>query len=187
MKENDFGKEAIDTLLKRMEDDRHRLAVIVAGYPAPMETFINSNPGLQRRFATEIVFEDYTPNELLAILRQRVERVQCGIAPDLEDALTKLFTHLYENRDQNFGNAGLVENLFHQIDELRSFRVIEQSLDTLSEPFQLTDLPSQYQQLTTQGKKDQDLAPSKEKRRGYREARVQSIHGHCDSSRCVSG
>ncbi len=153
--ENDFGQEAINTLLKRMEDERHRLAVIVAGYPALMDTFINSNPGLQRRFPTEIVFEDYTSEELLAILRQRVERVQCAIAPDLEDALKNLFIQLYENRDQNFGNAGLVENLFNQIDELRSSRVIEQGLDRLCEPFNLVDLPPQYQH-TTEGKKDQD-------------------------------
>jgi len=154
--DNDFGQEAINTLLKRMEDDRHRLAVIVAGYPALMDTFVNSNPGLQRRFPTEIVFEDYTPDELLAIFRQRVERVQCAIAPDLAETLKNLFTQLYENRDQNFGNAGLVENLFNQMDELRSARVIEQHLDRWREPFRLADLPSQYQQITTQGKKDQD-------------------------------
>lgn len=154
--ENDFGQEAINTLLKRMEDERHRLAVIVAGYPALMDTFVNSNPGLQRRFPTEIVFEDYTPDELLAILRQRVERVQCAIAPELADTLKNLFTQLYENRDQNFGNAGLVENLFNQMDELRSSRVIEQGLDRLREPFGLADLPPQYHQITTQGKKDQD-------------------------------
>jgi Cdc6-like AAA superfamily ATPase len=154
--ENDFGQEAINTLLKRMEDERHRLAVIVAGYPVLMDSFVNSNPGLQRRFPTEIVFEDYTPDELLAIFQQRVERVQCAIAPDLADTLKNLFTQLYENRDQNFGNAGLVENLFNQMDELRSSRVIEQRLDSLREPFRLADLPLQYQQITTQGKKDQE-------------------------------
>ncbi|MBO3460163.1 AAA family ATPase [Aetokthonos hydrillicola Thurmond2011] len=154
--DNGFGQEAIDTLLKRMEDERHRLAVIVAGYPTNMENFLNSNPGLKRRFATEIIFEDYAPDELMTILRQRVSRVGCTIAPELETAIMNLFTQLYENRDQNFGNAGLVENLFNQMDERRSQRVVEQNLDRLNEPFQFADLPPQYQELSKQGSKDED-------------------------------
>ena len=153
---NDFGQEAIDTLVKRMEDDRDRLAVIVAGYPKEMEEFINSNPGLGRRLATEIIFEDYHPQELLEIFRQRVQRVQGCLASELENALTNLFTQLYLDRDRSFGNAGLVENLFNQIDERRSVRVITQTLDSLQEPFQLIDLPESYQQLATQGQKNQE-------------------------------
>ncbi|HAZ48842.1 MAG TPA: AAA family ATPase [Cyanobacteria bacterium UBA11369] len=144
--ENDFGQEAINTLLKRMEDERHRLAVIVAGYPDEMADFIDSNPGLQRRFATEIVFEDYNSTELLTIFKQRVSRVQCSITPELESALMNLFSELYQKRDRTFGNAGLVENLFNQMDELRSQRVIQQNLDRLCEPFQVVDLPPQYRQ-----------------------------------------
>ncbi|MFB2917530.1 AAA family ATPase [Aerosakkonema funiforme] len=152
--ENDFGQEAINTLLKRMEDERHRLAVIVAGYPDKMVDFINSNPGLLRRFGTEIVFEDYTPAELVEIFRQRVSRVQCGITPDLEIALMNLFSQWYQRRDQNFGNAGLVENLFNQMDELRSQRVIAQNLDRVGEPFQIVDLPAQYRQ---EGRKNEEI------------------------------
>ena len=151
--ENDFGQEAINTLLKRMEDERHRLAVIVAGYPDKMADFINSNPGLLRRFGTEILFEDYTPAELVEIFRQRVLRVQCGITPDLEIALMNLFSQWYQRRNQNFGNAGLVENLFNQMDELRSQRVIEQNLDRVVEPFQIVDLPAQYRQ---EGRKNEE-------------------------------
>lgn len=154
--ESDFGQEAIDTLLKRMEDDSPRLAVIVAGYPEPMNAFINSNPGLQRRFATEVIFEDYLPEELLAILQGRVQRVQCAIAPNLLAALQNLFVQMYENRDQNFGNAGLVENLFNQMDEMRSQRVGEENLDVLQEPFQLVDLPPQYRELSQRGQKHED-------------------------------
>lgn len=154
--EHDFGREAIDTLLKRMEDDRERLAVIVAGYPTPMNSFIQSNPGLQRRFASEIVFEDYTPEELFAIFRLRLERLQCTITPELKASLKNLFSQLYEDRDENFGNAGLVENLFSQMNELRAQRVIEQDLDLLTEPFQLADLPPQYLELSQRGTKDQD-------------------------------
>ncbi len=151
--DNDFGQEAINTLLKRMEDERHRLAVIVAGYPTRMVEFINSNPGLQRRFPNEIVFDDYTPEELVKIFRQRVSRVECSMTPELEEALKNLFTVLYARRDENFGNAGLVENIFNQMDELRSLRVTEQKLDFLREAFQVTDLPPEYQQ---QGKKDEE-------------------------------
>ena len=89
--ENDFGEEAIDTLLKRMEDERHRLAVIVAGYPNEMDEFLNSNPGLQRRFATQVVFEDYAPDELMAIFRGRCESVNGELAADLSPALMNLF------------------------------------------------------------------------------------------------
>jgi SpoVK/Ycf46/Vps4 family AAA+-type ATPase len=151
--ENDFGQEAINTLLKRMEDERHRLAVIVAGYPDKMVDFINSNPGLTRRFSTEILFEDYTPVELVAIFRQSLSRVQCEITPDLEIALMNLFSQWYQRRDQNFGNAGLVENLFNLMDELRSQRVIEQNLDRVKEPFQVVDLPAQYRQ---EGRKNEE-------------------------------
>ena len=153
--QNDFGQEAIDTLLKRMEDERHRLAVIVAGYPANMDGFIKSNPGLQRRFATEIVFEDYKPEELLAIFRQRVQRVQCSISPELEESLKHLFAQLYTSRDQNFGNAGLVENIFNEMDDLRSYRIVEQNLDRLHEPFQVADIPPKYRDLAQQDRASQ--------------------------------
>jgi SpoVK/Ycf46/Vps4 family AAA+-type ATPase len=153
---HDFGVEAIDTLVKRMEDDRDRLAVIVAGYPQEMDEFIHSNPGLGRRLATEIIFADYTPQELLEIFRQRVNLVQGCLSSQLENALTNLFTQLYLDRDRSFGNAGLVENLFNQIDERRSVRVITENLDLLNEPFQPEDLPETYQQLAAQGQKNQD-------------------------------
>ncbi|GAB4301403.1 MAG: hypothetical protein Fur0025_41580 [Oscillatoriaceae cyanobacterium] len=144
--ENDFGQEAIDTLLKRMEDDRPRLAVIIAGYPAKINHFLNSNPGLQRRFATEIIFPDYTPTELLEIFTRMATRVQCSITPDLEQAILQSFTQFYQKRDETFANAGLVENLFAEMDKLRSVRVIENNLSAISEPFQLADLPPQYRQ-----------------------------------------
>jgi hypothetical protein len=107
--------------------------------------FFFSNPGLKRRFRTEIIWEDYTV-ELVAIFRQSLSRVQCEITPDLEIALMNLFSQWYQRRDQNFGNAGLVENLFNLMDELRSKRVIEQNLDRVKEPFQIVDLPAQYRQ-----------------------------------------
>jgi len=145
--QNDFGTEAIDTLLKRMEDERHHLAVIVAGYPANMDEFIKANPGLQRRFNTEIIFEDYNPTELMAIFQQRANRIQCHLTKELKESLQALFTALYEGRDRTFGNAGMVENLFQAMDEGRATRVIEQNLDPLKEPFQVKDIPEVYQPL----------------------------------------
>lgn len=155
--ENDFGQEVIDTLLKRMEDEHHRLAVIVAGYPAHMEQFINSNPGLTRRFNTVVPFEDYEPTELLAIFQKAVAGVKCSITPELETSLTNTLTHLYEQRDQNFGNAGLMENIFNEMDELRSQRVSEKKLDSLSEPFQLADLPTKYRQKIMNDEQEKNL------------------------------
>ena len=154
--ENDFGQEAIDTLLKQMEDYRDRLAVIVAGYPMNMEEFLNTNPGLKRRFATEIIFEDYNPDELWQIFEQRSHRVRGQIASDLETAIKNLFTRLYQERDQNFANAGLVENIFSKIDEQRSLRIGDRNLDPVLEPFQLEDLPSNLRETAQAGTKQTD-------------------------------
>lgn len=143
--ENGFGQEAINTLLQRMENDRERLAVIVAGYPQQMEAFIHSNPGLERRFPTQVIFEDYTPEELLTIFKQKVSEIQCNLAPELEKELRELLIQHYQNREQNFGNAGFIENLFTAMDEQRSLRVSHQNLDSLQEPFQPEDIPSKYQ------------------------------------------
>ncbi|MBR8837644.1 MAG: AAA family ATPase [Stigonema ocellatum SAG 48.90 = DSM 106950] len=152
--QNDFGQEAIDTLLKRMEDERHRLAVIVAGYPVNMDNFLQSNPGLQRRFTTEVIFEDYTPQELLAIFQRCVLRVQSSLSPDLAEGMKNLLTRLYESRDKNFGNAGLVENIFQEMDDLRASRVVEKNLDRLHEPFQEADIPQRYREFTQQERKN---------------------------------
>lgn len=153
---NDFGQEAIDTLLKRMEDERHRLAVIVAGYPDRIDEFLNSNPGLKRRFPTEVLFEDYSPDELMGIFCDRVARLQGTIVPDLQSALINLFTGLYEERDEKFGNAGLVENLHEAMENRRAQRVYEQKLDPIHEPLQLDDLPPEWREISQRGKKDEE-------------------------------
>jgi SpoVK/Ycf46/Vps4 family AAA+-type ATPase len=152
----DFGQEAIDTLLKRMEDERHRLAVIVAGYPNKIDEFLNSNPGLKRRFPTEVLFEDYSPDELMSIFRERVARLQVIIDSDLESASIDLFTRLYEERDEKFGNAGMVENLHEAMENRRSERVYEQNLDPIHEPLQLDDLPPEWREISQRGKKDEE-------------------------------
>jgi stage V sporulation protein K len=105
-----FGQEAIETLLKRMEDDRDRLIVIVAGYPEPMQRFIHSNPGLESRFTRFVEFPDYTPQELCRIFTLMCRRNSLTLSPGLKEAVLHHFTLLHRNRVDNFGNARLVRN-----------------------------------------------------------------------------
>ncbi len=108
--ENDFGREAIETLLKAMEDHRDNLVVIVAGYDAPMERFLSSNPGLESRFNKYFYFADYKPDELMAIFRLHCEKSQYVLTPESEAAAKALFQEMYDQRDDNFGNGRDVRN-----------------------------------------------------------------------------
>ena len=111
----DFGQEAVDILLKRMEDCQGEFAVIAAGYPEEMKSFINSNPGLRSRFNHHFDFEDFTPEELIKIFTQLAEKEQYKIDEDALNLLLKEFTELYRKRDKNFGNARLVKNYFNEL------------------------------------------------------------------------
>ena len=110
--ENDFGQEAIDTILKAMEDHRDDLVVIVAGYTELMDKFIHSNPGLESRFNRFLLFEDYTPEEMFEIFKMR-----CGkgyvLAPEAEPLVRDYIAE--ESADPSFGNARGVRNLFEHI------------------------------------------------------------------------
>ncbi|MGQ9571377.1 MAG: AAA family ATPase, partial [Thermodesulfovibrionales bacterium] len=121
----DYGKEAIDTLLKRMEDDRGKFIVIVAGYPEPMEDFINSNPGLASRFTKYIDFEDYKPKELKAIFESMAKNKGMILGENIEEFLEKLFEDIYKKRDKNFANARTVRNIFESILQNQSARIAE--------------------------------------------------------------
>ncbi|MCD8368027.1 MAG: AAA family ATPase [Clostridiales bacterium] len=120
---NDFGQEAIDTILKAMEDHRNELVVIVAGYQGPMARFLTSNPGLESRFNKYFYFEDYTGPQLESIFQSMCSKN--GYTP--EDALKEytpgFFQTLYEERDYNFGNARDVRNLFEKLVSVQSDRV----------------------------------------------------------------
>lgn len=108
----DFGREAVEVLLKRMEDDRSRLAVVVAGYTREMERFIESNPGLESRFPQTIDFPSYEPDELLSIFHEQA--VDAGFKLD-STAHEAAWRHLYlawAARDENFGNGRYVRRLF---------------------------------------------------------------------------
>ncbi len=111
---NDFGQEAIDTILKAMEDHRDDLVVIAAGYDDLMDRFIHSNPGLESRFNRFLHFEDYTPEELLAIFKMRCGKGCYELEKDAEGLVRDFLQE--ENRDtESFGNARGVRNIFERI------------------------------------------------------------------------
>ena len=111
---NDFGHEAVEVLLKGMEDHRDDLIVIVAGYTGPMERFIHSNPGLESRFNKYFHFDDYDAGELLAIFRSLCKKNGYALSPEGDAWAEGALRELYENRDENFGNARDVRNLFER-------------------------------------------------------------------------
>jgi SpoVK/Ycf46/Vps4 family AAA+-type ATPase len=119
----DFGQEAIDALLKRMEDNRDRLVVIVAGYTDEMIAFIGSNPGLESRFNRYFYFNDYTPEELLAIFEKMAEKSHFQLTEAARAKLYKLLEDLYVKRDRTFGNARVVRNLLEKSIERQANRL----------------------------------------------------------------
>ena len=120
---NDFGQEAIATLLKRMEDDRDRLIVIVAGYPNEMKKFIDANPGLNSRFTRYISFPDYSTAELAAMFRMYAKKNHYILSPEMDRYLNAAIAHLTRNRDRNFGNGRFVRNLFEKAVERQAGRL----------------------------------------------------------------
>lgn len=113
--ENDFGQEAIDTILKAMEDHRDDFVVIAAGYTEPMERFIDSNPGLRSRFNKYIEFPDYTDEELLAIFDQNCRKYQYVCEAGVREAVEKELSRRRALAGRNFANAREVRNLFEEI------------------------------------------------------------------------
>jgi len=134
----DFGQEAIDILMKRMEDKGSEFAVVVAGYPDEMNTFLESNPGMKSRFSHNFLFEDYEPDELIEIFTQMAKGEEYNVEPDAKELLLKEFTELYRKRDQTFGNARLVRNFFNEAKMCLSKRYL-----------QLTEKDKTKQALTT--------------------------------------
>ncbi|MCI7741011.1 MAG: AAA family ATPase [Clostridiales bacterium] len=121
--ENDFGREAIETILKAMEDHRDDLIVIVAGYSGPMGDFLSSNPGLESRFNKYFHFPDYTGEQLMAIFSAQCEKNGYKLTEESEKAARELFDRLYAERNENFGNGRDVRNRFEDMIVRQSNRV----------------------------------------------------------------
>lgn len=135
---NDFGSEAIQTLLKLMEDDRQNTVVIVAGYPDEMKKFINSNPGLQSRFSTYINFEDYSTEQLLSIFKLFVQKDE----HNLTDAAFAKLSFILEEKFGNSGNEGnarYIRNLYERVQKKQAERLSNTNLTTKYELSTITD------------------------------------------------
>ncbi len=141
--DNDFGREAIDTLLKMMEDNRDDLIVVVAGYTDKMSAFLQTNPGLRSRFNKYLEFEDYTPEQLVEIFELFCTNGGYKLSSTTHDDLIKLFSVLYETRDKTFGNGRLARNLYEMTINNQANRIVflpnvdDEMLSTIEE----TDIP----------------------------------------------
>lgn len=142
---NDFGREAVDTLLKRMEDYRDRLIVVVAGYPGEMTRFLDSNPGLASRFSRRFHFDDFSPEELEAIFQRFVAETGMTIT---DCAIAKLRVYLkvlWQKRDKYFGNGRMVRNLFERCLESQANRLAscQELTQELLSSIEEEDLPNE--------------------------------------------
>ncbi len=140
---NDYGQEAISTLLKRMEDDRDRLVVVLAGYSEEMKQFIDSNPGLQSRFSRYIHFADYTSDELEKIFMLNVQKNQYKLDENGQQELRQMLSYAVEHKDKNFGNGRFVRNMFEKTIQNQATRLSKQAKLSAEELSTLTaeDLP----------------------------------------------
>ncbi|MCP5510403.1 MAG: AAA family ATPase [Leptospiraceae bacterium] len=143
--ENDFGREAINTLLKFMEDNRSRIIVIVAGYTDNMESFIDKNPGLKSRFNKYIQFEDYSPEELVQIFERISSKMKLNLSEPAKEKLREKFQMEYDLRDKTFGNGRLARNIFEKTYMNQANRLVK--ITDLTEEALCTILPEDLMEI----------------------------------------
>jgi SpoVK/Ycf46/Vps4 family AAA+-type ATPase len=148
-----FGKEAIETLMKRMEDDRGKFVVIAAGYKKEMERFLNANPGMKSRFTHYIHLEDYNPGELFAIFDSMLAKQQYVLAEDGRAAVKEAIEDIYQNRGNDFANGRTMRNLCDEVvrrlgDRVASLPREERTKDVLT-TITAADIPYEKKKIPT--------------------------------------
>ena len=143
--QDSYGKEAVAALIKRMEDDRDKLIVILAGYTQEMKTFIDTNPGFKSRFNRYIEFKDYSPDELEAIYKSQCSKLDYKLTDDAEKKVHEVVTSAFATRDKSFGNGRFVRNIFEKTEERQANRIA--SIPSLTKEILTTitveDIPSE--------------------------------------------
>jgi SpoVK/Ycf46/Vps4 family AAA+-type ATPase len=119
-----YGAEAVQTLLKRAEDDRDRLVIVLAGYPSDMDSFLRSNPGLASRFSTRVAFPSYSPRDLAAIIRLLAEQAGDMFDVSAQSALMEVFESASSRIDE-LGNGRFARSLFERACATRDLRVVQ--------------------------------------------------------------
>lgn len=140
-----YGQEALEIILTRMEENRDRLSVVIAGYPEKMRHFLESNPGLSRRFPDEnrFHFPDYSPSELWLILLDILANRGFGISDEFQNAAKTIIASLVENRNEIFGNAGEMRNLADGLERMAAVRA--QRIETAGNiVLEVADIPPHY-------------------------------------------
>jgi DNA polymerase III delta prime subunit len=141
-----FGQEAIDTLLKRMEDDRGRLVLIAAGYPGPMHGFLQSNPGLSSRFTRHVNFDDYDIDAMCQIFEKFCAEKKYRYTTDAGIRIDSLFSEAHAKRDEHFGNARFVRNKFEEAVRRLAARITAEPSEFVNSEnlmmFEAVDIPS---------------------------------------------
>ncbi|NRY64159.1 AAA family ATPase [Clostridium beijerinckii] len=124
----DYGYEAVNTIVKKMEDLRDNMVIIFAGYPKEMLEFVNMNPGLKDRIQFKLEFVDYKPEELLEIWIKFFEDSQYEIEENALDEMTRIVDKIYKNRDNNFSNARIMRKCFERIKMGQAVRIMKNNL-----------------------------------------------------------
>lgn len=138
--QGDYGNEAIQTLLKQMEDNRGQFFIFVAGYPDNMDKFLKANPGLSSRFDQVLKFNDYNPQELYIIAKKMINDQGYHLSEDVDRVLEGHMTYLYERRDKYFGNARMVRNFVSEVIKKQNLRLSKTQDDEVLNHIVLQDI-----------------------------------------------